>query len=84
MEESLFNADEAYFKGGVKNPAKQPLPARMRPRSLDEYVGQSHLLAPGKLLRRAIDACHIEPFAISHDDTITNGIYQMSDLASGI
>ncbi len=33
-----------------------PLAARMRPRSLDEYVGQQHLLAPGKLLRRAIDA----------------------------
>ena len=28
----------------------------MRPRTLDEYVGQEHLLAPGKLLRRAIEA----------------------------
>jgi len=28
----------------------------MRPRSLDEYVGQRHILAPGKLLRRAIEA----------------------------
>ncbi len=34
----------------------QPLAARLRPRSLDEYVGQQHLLAQGKLLRRAIDA----------------------------
>lgn len=33
-----------------------PLAARMRPQSLDEYVGQKHLLAPGKLLRRAVDA----------------------------
>jgi putative ATPase len=33
-----------------------PLPARMRPASFDEYVGQTHLLAEGKLLRRAIDA----------------------------
>ena len=33
-----------------------PLATRMRPRSLDEYVGQEHLLAPGKLLRRAIEA----------------------------
>lgn len=32
----------------------QPLAARMRPRSLDEYVGQAHLLAEGKPLRRAI------------------------------
>src|SRR5215469_4204018 len=33
-----------------------PLAARMRPRSLDEFVGQEHILAPGKLLRRAIEA----------------------------
>lgn len=33
----------------------QPLASRMRPRTVDEYVGQSHLLAPGKPLRRAID-----------------------------
>ena len=34
----------------------QPLAARMRPRNLDEIVGQSHLLGPGKVLRRAIEA----------------------------
>ena len=33
-----------------------PLATRMRPRSLDEFVGQEHILAPGKLLRRAIEA----------------------------
>ena len=33
-----------------------PLAARMRPRSLDEYVGQAHILGEGKLLRRAIAA----------------------------
>ena len=32
-----------------------PLAARMRPRTLAEFVGQSQLLAPGKLLRRAIE-----------------------------
>ena len=36
-----------------------PLAQRMRPRSLDEYVGQEHILAPGKLLRRAIEADRI-------------------------
>ena len=35
---------------------RAPLSTRMRPRTLDEYVGQEHLLAPGKLLRRAIEA----------------------------
>lgn len=33
-----------------------PLPARLRPRVLDEVVGQDHLLGPGKLLRRAVEA----------------------------
>jgi len=33
----------------------QPLATRMRPDSIDEYIGQAHLLAPGKPLRRAID-----------------------------
>ncbi|MGE5618479.1 MAG: replication-associated recombination protein A [Sphingomonadaceae bacterium] len=32
-----------------------PLAARMRPRTLDEFVGQEHILGPGKLLRRAIE-----------------------------
>jgi len=37
-----------------------PLASRMRPRTLDEYSGQRHLLAPGLLLRRAIDADRIQ------------------------
>lgn len=32
-----------------------PLAARMRPRTLDEVVGQEHIVAPGRLLRRAIE-----------------------------
>lgn len=34
----------------------RPLAARMRPRSLAEFVGQEHLVGPGRLLRRAIEA----------------------------
>ena len=34
----------------------EPLAARMRPRSLEEVAGQQHILAPGKLLRRAIES----------------------------
>jgi len=33
-----------------------PLAVRMRPRTMDEMVGQEHLIGPGKLLRRAIEA----------------------------
>jgi putative ATPase len=35
--------------------AAQPLAARLRPRTLDEYVGQTQILAPGKALRQAIE-----------------------------
>jgi putative ATPase len=38
----------------------QPLAARMRPRSLDEFAGQTHILGPGQLLRRAIEADRIQ------------------------
>src|SRR5207247_9099972 len=34
----------------------QPLAARMRPRSLEEFAGQEHLLGPGKLLRRLLQS----------------------------
>lgn len=36
-----------------------PLAARMRPRNLDEFVGQEHITGPGRLLRRAIQADQI-------------------------
>ena len=36
--------------------APQPLAARLRPRTLEEYVGQTHLLGPGKVLRRLIES----------------------------
>jgi putative ATPase len=43
-----------------ENFRNQPLAARMRPRTLDEYAGQTHILAPGQLLRRAIEADRIQ------------------------
>src|SRR5213595_2654856 len=45
-------------KSATRRPA--PLAARMRPRELSEFVGQSHILAPGQLLRRAIEADRIQ------------------------
>jgi len=38
----------------------RPLAARMRPRNLDEFAGQTHILSPGQLLRRAIEADRIQ------------------------
>ena len=50
----------------VKPPtAASPLAARMRPKSLDEFVGQEHILAPGKLLRRAIEADRLPSVILS-------------------
>ena len=37
----------------------QPLAARLRPETLEEYVGQTHLLGPGKVLRRLIESDRI-------------------------
>src|SRR5256886_572703 len=37
-------------------PQGQPLAARMRPRDLDEFVGQTHLVGKGRVLRKAMDA----------------------------
>jgi putative ATPase len=45
--------------------ATAPLAARMRPRSLEEFVGQEHILAPGKLLRRAIEADRLPSVILS-------------------
>ncbi len=44
--------EETLFRSNVKNGA--PLADRMRPRTLDEFVGQKHIVGEGRLLRRAI------------------------------
>ena len=45
MQSSLFTEQVGF----------RPLAARMRPESLDDYVGQAHLVGPGKPLRRAVE-----------------------------
>ena len=42
-----------------ENNLSQPLAARLRPQTLDEYVGQTHLLGRGKVLRRLIESDQI-------------------------
>ncbi|NOY74300.1 MAG: replication-associated recombination protein A [Kiritimatiellaeota bacterium] len=59
MEDQLFEFDGNSVelrKNETTCSKNAPLPAKLRPRSFDEYVGQRHLLAEGKLLRRAVDA----------------------------
>ena len=48
MQQSLFDPNTA-----------QPLAARMRPRTLEEFAGQTHLLGPDKILRRLIESDRI-------------------------
>ena len=42
----------------------QPLAERMRPRTLDDYVGQKHLVGPGSVLRKMIEAGRVPSFIL--------------------
>ena len=59
-QESLFGLEQTPQKKKVADDSaietgKEPLAARMRPRTLDEIIGQDQILAPGKILRRSIE-----------------------------
>jgi putative ATPase len=63
--DELFTLTQGTATEPAKEPEKklsqhEPLAARMRPRNLEEFVGQSHILGPGQLLRRAIEADRIQ------------------------
>ncbi|MDQ2711693.1 MAG: replication-associated recombination protein A, partial [Acidobacteriota bacterium] len=53
---SLF---ETALPGKLEDLAGRPLADRMRPQTLDEYVGQEHILGPGKPLRAQIENGHL-------------------------
>jgi putative ATPase len=55
VEEQLFETEEPATGPDAGEAAGQPLAARMRPRSLGEFVGQEHLLGRGSALRTAIE-----------------------------
>lgn len=61
--QDLFGETEK--ETSAPNDVTAPLASRMRPRNLDEYVGQKHILAPGKLLRRAIEADRLPSVILS-------------------
>jgi putative ATPase len=54
-EPDLFAAFESH---------QEPLAARLRPKTLDEVVGQQHLLGPGKPLRHAIESGNVHSFVL--------------------
>jgi putative ATPase len=53
--ERLFETDQSARARTAGPVDGEPLAARMRPRSLDEFAGQEHLLGPGSALRTAIE-----------------------------
>ena len=68
MDELGFNFNETPAVGKSKfsdGSERMPLAARMRPRTLEEYCGQTHILGEGKLLRRAITADNFSSIILS-------------------
>ena len=61
--QDLFGNSESETAPAIDDAA--PLAARMRPRTLEEFVGQEHILGPGKLLRRAIEADRLPSVILS-------------------
>src|SRR5690606_31805995 len=57
--EPLEDDDNLFAHARRRDPVFVPLAERMRPRSLDETVGQEHLTGPGRLLRRALESDRI-------------------------
>jgi putative ATPase len=56
----LKRQGELFGKGkGVIPPREAPLADRMRPRKLEEFLGQDHILGHGKILRQSIDSDHL-------------------------
>jgi putative ATPase len=55
---TLFDQPESGDPSGATEAAEAPLATRMRPRTLEEFVGQARLLAAGSALRRAIEEGH--------------------------
>jgi len=61
-EDELFSAPSP---GAPEAGGREPLASRMRPRSLDEFVGQEHIVGPGRLLRRAIQKDQLSSIILS-------------------
>ena len=59
MSRSKYNPGDETDLLSVDRTAMRPLAERIRPRSLDEMVGQRRLLAPGTALRRAVESGHV-------------------------
>lgn len=59
IRDKMFTRDIMEQKSLFENEINQPLASRLRPQNLDEFVGQTHLIGEGKILRRLIESDNI-------------------------
>ena len=55
----LFESDQSKQQS-----ARAPLAERMRPRNLDEFVGQKHLLGPGRILTEMVESAQLRSLVL--------------------
>ena len=93
MTDSLFSKTETPAPTSDVGATPAPLATRMRPRTLEEFVGQRHILAEGKLLWRAIKADRISSIILygppgtgktSLAEVIANATKSKFDRLSGV
>src|SRR5438876_5742512 len=56
MPKGRRQTPDLFQSAAARDPSRVPLPERMRPQTLDEVVGQQHILGPNTLLREAIES----------------------------
>ena len=61
---NIFTMDNVTGNTASSNGQRIPLPERMRPHTLKDYVGQEHLIGQGAILRRMIDTGNISSFIL--------------------
>src|SRR5262245_26235382 len=59
MSAIVAEDDDLFAHARRRDPMFVPLAERMRPRTLDEFIGQEHLTGPGRMLRRAVESDRI-------------------------
>jgi putative ATPase len=61
----LFSSSPSGARIAGAAGGREPLASRMRPRNLDEFIGQDHIVGPGRLLRRAIQKDQLSSLLLS-------------------
>jgi len=73
--------NDLFRAAAAKDPSLVPLPERMRPRSVDEIVGQQHILGPNTLLREAIETETVKAISGKLDRYFRGDLTALDDIA---